>query len=68
LITLEKAVKAAMVPAGTARADFGREVPAFDVDATAVELEFQKLYSYLFDFENMIGMDPRQQEGGYIYR
>ncbi|GJR72307.1 capsid protein [Tanacetum coccineum] len=53
LIALEKAVKAAMVPAGTARADFGREVLAFDVDATAVELEFHKLYSYLFDFENM---------------
>ncbi|GKB21734.1 putative reverse transcriptase domain-containing protein [Tanacetum coccineum] len=53
LIALKKAVKAAMVPAGTARADFGREVLAFDVDATAVELEFHKLYSYLFDFENM---------------
>lgn len=54
LIALEKAVKAAMVPAGTAReADFGREVPAFDVDASVVEPEFQKLYSYLFDFDNM---------------
>lgn len=54
LIALEKAVKAAMVPAGTAReGDFGREVPAFDVDATVVEPEFQKLYSYLFDFENI---------------
>ncbi|GJX80947.1 uncharacterized mitochondrial protein-like protein [Tanacetum coccineum] len=53
LIALE-AVKAAMVRAGTAReANFGEEVPAFDVDATAVEPEFQKLYSYLFDFENM---------------
>ncbi|GJZ28481.1 capsid protein [Tanacetum coccineum] len=54
LIALDKAVKAAMVRAGTAReADFGEEVPAFDLDATAVEPEFQKLYSYLFDFENM---------------
>ncbi|KAJ9555070.1 hypothetical protein OSB04_009684 [Centaurea solstitialis] len=54
LIALEKALKAAMVPAGTAReADFGREVPAFEVDASVVESEFQKLYSYLFDFENM---------------
>ncbi|KAF5819150.1 hypothetical protein HanXRQr2_Chr02g0074391 [Helianthus annuus] len=54
VIALEKAMKAAMVPAGTAReADFGREVPAFDVDASAVEPEFQKLYSYLFDYDNM---------------
>ncbi|KAI7749734.1 hypothetical protein M8C21_015589 [Ambrosia artemisiifolia] len=54
LIALEKAMKAAMVPAGTAReADFGREVPAFEVDASVVEPEFQKLYSYLFDYENM---------------
>ncbi|GJS06790.1 capsid protein, partial [Tanacetum coccineum] len=54
LIALDKAVKTAMVRAGTAReADFGEEVPAFDLDATAVEPEFQKLYSYLFDFENM---------------
>nr|XP_043612887.1 uncharacterized protein LOC122584880 [Erigeron canadensis] len=54
LIALEKALKEAMVPAGTAReADFGREVPAFDVDASVVEPEFHKLYSYLFDYENM---------------
>ncbi|KAL7595216.1 hypothetical protein Lser_V15G27473 [Lactuca serriola] len=54
LIALEKALKAAMVPSGTAReSDFGREVPAFDVDASVVEPEFQKLYSYLFDFDNM---------------
>ncbi|KAL3829322.1 hypothetical protein ACJIZ3_018124 [Penstemon smallii] len=53
LIALEKAVKAAMVPAGTAReADFGREVPLFEVEATTVEPEFQKLYSYLFDLES----------------
>ncbi|KAL4592418.1 hypothetical protein LXL04_005412 [Taraxacum kok-saghyz] len=54
LIALEKTLKSAMVPSGTAReADFGREVPAFDVDASIVESEFQKLYSYLFDFDNM---------------
>ncbi|PIN07775.1 hypothetical protein CDL12_19642 [Handroanthus impetiginosus] len=42
-----------MTPAGTAReADFGREVPLFEVEATAVEPEFEKLYSYLFDLEN----------------
>ncbi|KAK3011226.1 hypothetical protein RJ639_012378 [Escallonia herrerae] len=53
LIALEKALKASMVAAGTAReADFGREVPLFEVDATSVELEFEKLYSYLFDIEN----------------
>ncbi|KAK3002601.1 hypothetical protein RJ639_022373 [Escallonia herrerae] len=53
LIALEKALKASMVPAGTAReADFGREVPLFEVDATSVEPEFEKLYSYLFDIEN----------------
>ncbi|CAN4106330.1 unnamed protein product [Withania somnifera] len=53
LIALEKALKAAMVPAGNAReTDFGREVPLFEVEATAVEPEFQKLYSYLFDLEN----------------
>lgn len=32
--------------------DFGREVPLFEVEATAVEPEFDKLYSYLFDIEN----------------
>lgn len=32
--------------------DFGREVPLFEVEATAVEPEFEKLYSYLFDLEN----------------
>ncbi|XP_024984004.1 uncharacterized protein LOC112519916 [Cynara cardunculus var. scolymus] len=54
VIALEKALKAAMVPAGTAReADFGRLVPAFEVNAADVEPEFQKLYSYLFYFENI---------------
>ncbi|KAL6519763.1 hypothetical protein OROMI_032657 [Orobanche minor] len=53
LIALEKALKAAMIPAGTAReADFRREVPLFEVEATSVEPEFEKLYSYLFDVEN----------------
>ncbi|KAH6769575.1 transmembrane protein [Perilla frutescens var. hirtella] len=53
LIALEKAVKAAMKLVGTAReVDFGREVPLYGVEATAVEPEFEKLYSYLFDIEN----------------
>uniref|UniRef100_F6H6Y9 DUF7906 domain-containing protein n=1 Tax=Vitis vinifera TaxID=29760 RepID=F6H6Y9_VITVI len=53
LIALEKALKEAMVPAGTAReSDYGREVPLFEVDATAVEPVFQKLYSYIFDMDN----------------
>uniref|UniRef100_A0A5B7BXW3 DUF7906 domain-containing protein n=1 Tax=Davidia involucrata TaxID=16924 RepID=A0A5B7BXW3_DAVIN len=53
LIALEKELKEAMVAAGTAReADFGREVPLFEVDATAVEPVFQRLYSYVFDMEN----------------
>ncbi|MBA0871181.1 hypothetical protein Goshw_022194 [Gossypium schwendimanii] len=52
LIALEKALKEAMVPAGSAReSDFGREVPLFEVEATAVEPVFQKLYSYIFDME-----------------
>lgn len=34
------------------QANFGREVPLFEVEATTVEPEFQKLYSYLFDIEN----------------
>ncbi|KAI8012232.1 hypothetical protein LOK49_LG06G03406 [Camellia lanceoleosa] len=53
LIELEKALKAAMVPAGTSReTDFGREVPAFEVDAMAVEPVFHRLYSYIFDMES----------------
>lgn len=53
LIALEKALKFAMVPAGTAReADYGKEVPLFEVDATTVEPEFKKLYSFLFDMES----------------
>ncbi|KAK1592577.1 hypothetical protein Q3G72_027299 [Acer saccharum] len=53
VIALEKALKEAMVPAGNAReSDFGREVPLFEVDATAVEPTFQKLYSYIFDLDN----------------
>ncbi|CAH1421520.1 unnamed protein product [Lactuca virosa] len=54
VIALEKALKAAMVPAGISReTDFGREVPVFEINATAVEPEFQKLYSYMFYFENI---------------
>ncbi|KAL3505618.1 hypothetical protein ACH5RR_031000 [Cinchona calisaya] len=53
LIALEKALKVSMLPAGTAReTDFGREVPLFEVEATVVEAEFQKLYSFLFNMEN----------------
>lgn len=53
LIALEKALKEAMVPAGTAReSDYGKEVPLFEVDAKSVEPVFQKLYSYIFDMEN----------------
>ncbi|XP_058757608.1 uncharacterized protein LOC131630884 [Vicia villosa] len=54
LIALEKALKEAMVPAGKAReSDFGREVPLFEVEATAVEPIFQKLYSYIFDMDSV---------------
>ncbi|PWA86416.1 hypothetical protein CTI12_AA140370 [Artemisia annua] len=54
VVALEKALKAAMVLTGTAREiDFGREVPAFEINAGAVEPEFEKLYSYLFYFENI---------------
>ncbi|XP_073050382.1 uncharacterized protein [Primulina eburnea] len=53
LIALEKAMKLALTPAGHAReADFGRQVPLFEVEATTVEPEFLKLYAYLFDLEN----------------
>ncbi|KZV40058.1 hypothetical protein F511_24724, partial [Dorcoceras hygrometricum] len=53
LIALEKVMKSAMTPTGHAReADFGRQVPLFEVEATTVEPEFLKLYSYLFDLEN----------------
>jgi hypothetical protein len=34
------------------QSDFGRQVPLFEVEASAVEAEFQRLYSYLFDLEN----------------
>ncbi|KAK7363464.1 hypothetical protein VNO77_05608 [Canavalia gladiata] len=54
LIALEKALKEAMVPAGKAReTEFGREVPLFEVEATAVEPVFQKLYSYIFDMDSI---------------
>ncbi|OAY27612.1 uncharacterized protein LOC110601676 [Manihot esculenta] len=54
LIALEKSLKDAMVPAGTAReTDFGREVPLFEVEATIVEPMFHKLYSYVFDKEDI---------------
>ena len=31
--------------------EFGKEVPAFDVEATAVEHVFEQLYSYIFDID-----------------
>lgn len=53
LISLEKALKAAMVPAGTAReSEYGRELSLFEIEATLVEPMFQKLYSFLFDEDN----------------
>ncbi|KAI4372510.1 hypothetical protein MLD38_010730 [Melastoma candidum] len=53
LLELEKALKGALAPAGTAReSDFGREVPLFEVEATVVEPMFQKLYSYVFALED----------------
>ncbi|GMY27939.1 phosphatase 2C 42 [Fagus crenata] len=53
LIELEKALKGAMVPAVVAReADFGRELPLFEVEATVVEPVFHSLYSYIFDVDN----------------
>ncbi|XP_038720256.1 uncharacterized protein LOC120012804 isoform X1 [Tripterygium wilfordii] len=54
LIALEKALKEAMVHTGSAReTDFGRDVPTFDVEATKVEPVFQKLYSYIFDVDEV---------------
>ncbi|XP_021774281.1 uncharacterized protein LOC110738217 isoform X1 [Chenopodium quinoa] len=53
LVSLEKVLKEAMVPAGTAReTEFGKEVPAYDVEATAVEPIFEQLYSYIFGVES----------------
>lgn len=34
------------------QSEFGREVPLFEVEASAVETEFHRLYSYLFDLES----------------
>ncbi|KAJ8751600.1 hypothetical protein K2173_016849 [Erythroxylum novogranatense] len=56
LIELEKALKEAMVPAGTTwESEFGREVPLFEVEATVMELIFRKLY-------HSVRMDPRNKE------
>ncbi|ONK67584.1 uncharacterized protein A4U43_C05F1550 [Asparagus officinalis] len=53
LLALEKALKDAMVPAGTAReSEYGRQIPLFEIDAAAVEPTFQKLYSFIFDLES----------------
>ncbi|KAI3893392.1 hypothetical protein MKW92_051887 [Papaver armeniacum] len=56
LIALERAMKKAMVPAGTAREnEFGREVPLFEVDAKVVDPVFERLYSYTFDMNGRGG-------------
>nr|XP_010921441.1 uncharacterized protein LOC105044999 [Elaeis guineensis] len=53
LIALEKALKDAMVPAGTAReSEYGRQLPLFEVEATVVEPIFQQLYSFIFDLQS----------------
>lgn len=39
--------------------DFGREVFLYEVEATKVEPEFSRLYSYLFDIES--GGYPTEQ-------
>ncbi|KAK6160973.1 hypothetical protein DH2020_004354 [Rehmannia glutinosa] len=69
LIALEKALKVAMTPAGTARELTGRfwkEVPLFEVEATAVEPEFEKLYSYLFDIENGDSLSKKRTDPGQL--
>ncbi|KAI3952736.1 hypothetical protein MKW92_021157, partial [Papaver armeniacum] len=63
LIALEKAVKGAMVPAGTVREnEFGREVPFFEVDAKAVEPVFEHLYSYIFDMDGRSGESTEEMD------
>ncbi|KAJ4753692.1 transmembrane protein [Rhynchospora pubera] len=53
MISLEKALRDAMVPAGTAReSEYGRELPLYEVEATTVEPIFQRLYSFIFDVES----------------
>ncbi|KAG0492025.1 hypothetical protein HPP92_005423 [Vanilla planifolia] len=50
LIALEKALKDAMVNAGTAReSEYGRELPLFEIEASVVEPIFKQLYSFIFD-------------------
>ncbi|CAN6468995.1 unnamed protein product [Victoria cruziana] len=52
LIALEKSLKTAMVPAGTAReSEYGMTVPVFEVEATEVEPVFKQLYSFIFDMD-----------------
>lgn len=52
LIAFEKAIKGAMVPAGTAReSEYGKEVALYEVEATKVESLFNSLYTYLFGYE-----------------
>ncbi|CAL1388446.1 unnamed protein product [Linum trigynum] len=71
MISLEKAMKEAMVPSGTAReTDLGREVSLFEVEATAVESVFQKFYSYIFYTETVgfeLNRDPDRPSSASIF-
>ncbi|CAH1442341.1 unnamed protein product [Lactuca virosa] len=61
VIALEKALKVAMVPAGTAReTDFGREVPVFEIDATARLTDQCQLQFFIVNFDK-VRMDPRNK-------
>ncbi|XP_024397913.1 uncharacterized protein [Physcomitrium patens] len=49
LLATEYEIREKMVEKGVAReSEFGKEVPCFEVEATAVEPTFNRLYSYLF--------------------
>uniref|UniRef100_A0A7I4FQ67 DUF7906 domain-containing protein n=1 Tax=Physcomitrium patens TaxID=3218 RepID=A0A7I4FQ67_PHYPA len=49
LLAVEDEMKQKMVEAGVAReSEYGKEVPCFEVEATAMESTFDRLYSYLF--------------------
>lgn len=63
LIALEKTLRDAMVPAGSAReTEYGRVVPLFEVDAAVVEPVFQQLYSYIFDVDGGISSEQTDME------
>lgn len=53
LLELEQVVRSAMAPSGSAReAEYGKEVPLFEVEAKAIEPTLQKWYNYLFGIED----------------